>query len=140
MAEIAGLKKLFTKKIIFLKEKCYFYILHGNVVSPILMKTLPNSLSICVLSQFYNILFLQKFFNIFSCGFRGKQGRRFLSLVTLFLGLSLCLRLLIIVGDTLLLSKENDLQTSTYKPVETLMIKLQPGLSIINYQEIPVFN
>ena len=44
-----------------------------------------------------------------------------------------------IIGDSLLLSKKNDLENGFQKPVETFMLKLQPGLSIINYQEIPVF-
>ncbi|MEO5890966.1 MAG: hypothetical protein ABIQ31_11975 [Ferruginibacter sp.] len=43
-----------------------------------------------------------------------------------------------IIGDTLLLSKENDLEASVHKPVETFMLKMQPGLSITSYQDIPV--
>ena len=41
------------------------------------------------------------------------------------------------IGDTLLLSKNKELEDISRKPVETFMLKMQEGLSIIQYQEFP---
>jgi hypothetical protein len=45
-----------------------------------------------------------------------------------------------VIGETLLLSKEKNPEHGQYQNDETFMIALQPGLSIIQYQEINVMN
>lgn len=42
-----------------------------------------------------------------------------------------------VIGDMLLLSNKNDLEEVCRKPVETFTLKMQDGLSIIQYQEFP---
>lgn len=45
-----------------------------------------------------------------------------------------------IIGKTLLLSKENDPEYRYQKPNNTFMLAMQPGLFIINYQELSDVN
>ena len=45
-----------------------------------------------------------------------------------------------VIGETLLLSKENAPENGYHKPDDTFMIKMLQGLSIINYEELPILN